>query len=258
MKERLSPPKKSLRRSLRMSHVLIFAAFLVLSARLHDMTHTLEWGTPAHGENPPSPEPKPQDSPKEKPTSKPDEKKEKDSPQPEPSKNSEQKNLPPSSEKKEAEKPLKKASDKPNDFDLLEMSPKEIQMLQSLLERKSQLEKEETHLHQKSGELKVITEQINQKITHLSALQENLKKLLHEYNSQDQQKNRNVAKIYEDMKPKDAARIFEILDMPMILDMMENMKESKISSILSNVKPEKAKEITARFLERRKMASSSY
>ena len=53
------------------------------------------------------------------------------------------------------------------------------------------------------------------------------------------------------MKPKDAARIFEQLDMVVLLDVIERMKERKSAPILAKMKPQRAKEITLELAQRR-------
>jgi flagellar motility protein MotE (MotC chaperone) len=57
-------------------------------------------------------------------------------------------------------------------------------------------------------------------------------------------------KIYETMKPKDAARIFEQLDMPVLLGVLERMKEMKSSAILAAMDASKAKAATMALAER--------
>lgn len=58
-------------------------------------------------------------------------------------------------------------------------------------------------------------------------------------------------KIYEAMKPKEAARIFEKLDMPVLLDVVERMKERKASAVLAKMDPTKAKSVTLELAQRR-------
>jgi flagellar motility protein MotE (MotC chaperone) len=61
----------------------------------------------------------------------------------------------------------------------------------------------------------------------------------------------SLVKIYESMKPKDAARIFEALELPILLDVMERMREAKSAPILAAMDPMKAKEVTSSLAERR-------
>jgi len=60
-------------------------------------------------------------------------------------------------------------------------------------------------------------------------------------------------KIYEAMKPREAATIFDGLDMPVLLDVVEKMKDQKVAPIFAQMKPERSREVTARLAERRKL-----
>jgi len=55
------------------------------------------------------------------------------------------------------------------------------------------------------------------------------------------------------MKPKDAARIFEELDMAVLLDVIERMKERKSAPILAKMNPVRAKAITLELAQRREL-----
>jgi len=55
------------------------------------------------------------------------------------------------------------------------------------------------------------------------------------------------------MKPKDSARIFDELDIEILLEVFERMKSSKSASILAKMKPARAKEITSRIADSREM-----
>ena len=53
------------------------------------------------------------------------------------------------------------------------------------------------------------------------------------------------------MKPKDAARIFEELDLEVLLQVVQRMKEAKVAPILAAMDPKRATEVTTRLAERR-------
>ena len=57
-------------------------------------------------------------------------------------------------------------------------------------------------------------------------------------------------KIYETMKPHDAARIFEQLDMPVLLGVFGHMKERNAAPILAAMDPTKARAVTLALAER--------
>jgi flagellar motility protein MotE (MotC chaperone) len=53
------------------------------------------------------------------------------------------------------------------------------------------------------------------------------------------------------MKPKDAAQIFEDLEMDVLLDVVEGMKERKVAPILALMNPTKEQEVTLELSQRR-------
>ena len=55
---------------------------------------------------------------------------------------------------------------------------------------------------------------------------------------------RSLVKIYENMKPKDAARIFEELEMATLLPVVERMGERRLAPVMADMNPAKARKIT--------------
>ena len=57
---------------------------------------------------------------------------------------------------------------------------------------------------------------------------------------------RGLVKVYEAMRPRDAAVIFNDLDMPVLLQVMDRMKEAKAAPILAAMQPDKARDLTTK------------
>ena len=53
---------------------------------------------------------------------------------------------------------------------------------------------------------------------------------------------RGLVKLYESMKPRDAAAIFNELDMPVLLQVLDRMKEAKAAPVLAAMQPDKARQ----------------
>lgn len=149
-----------------------------------------------------------------------------------------------------AEPPRAAAPETP---DPASLSHTEIELLQKLSERREGLEQRSRELDMREGLLKAAEARIDKKIGELKDLQTSIDALLKKYNEQEEAKMASLVKIYENMKPKDAARIFEQLDMPVLLDVVERMSERKIAPILAEMVPAKAKGVTAELAQRRQM-----
>ena len=140
-----------------------------------------------------------------------------------------------------------------NRVDPFDLGKSQIELLQSLAERRQELEERERALIQREGLLAAAEHRIEQKITELGEIKSEIEALIKTYDEQEEEQLSGLVKIYETMKPKDAARIFDELDMEVLLQVIERMKASKTAPVLANMTPERAKEVTSRIAERRQM-----
>ncbi len=56
-----------------------------------------------------------------------------------------------------------------------------------------------------------------------------------------------------DIQDKEAARIFEQLDMVVLLEVIDRMKERKAAPVLARLSPDRAQEITLELAQRRNL-----
>lgn len=134
-----------------------------------------------------------------------------------------------------------------------DMSQSEKDLLNRLQERRLSLDARESALDRREALLKAGEDQIERKVTEMRTLQSTIQGLLRQYNEQEDAKMRSLVKIYENMKPKDAARIFEQLDMAILLEVVERMKEQKVAPILAEMDPSKARLLTSELAQRRQI-----
>jgi flagellar motility protein MotE (MotC chaperone) len=129
----------------------------------------------------------------------------------------------------------------------------QIELLQSLSERREALDARERAIEQREGLLIAAEHRIESKIGELKAVRAEIESLIKKYDEQEEQQIAGLVKIYETMKPKDAARIFNELDMEVLLEVFGRMKSSKTAPVLADMDPLRAKEITMRIAERHRM-----
>ena len=98
---------------------------------------------------------------------------------------------------------------------------------------------------------------LDQKLRQMKDLEGTLARMIKVDDEQQQAKLRSLVKIYENMKPKDAARIFEELDMDTLLPVAERMNERKLAPVMAEMNPAKAKEITQELSKRRQVMSNN-
>jgi flagellar motility protein MotE (MotC chaperone) len=143
------------------------------------------------------------------------------------------------------------SSDPANDPTLFTQN--EIDLLQSLAERREAIEKQTQEMTVRQGLLQAAEVRIDKKIAELKTLQTAIDALIQKHSEQEEARVQSLVKIYEGMKPKEAGRIFETLDIDTLLMVAERMKERKLAPIMAAIDPEKAKELTVKISTARKL-----
>ena len=123
-------------------------------------------------------------------------------------------------------------------------SQSEIEVLQQLSERREKLDQMQEEIDTREGLMSAAEKRIDRKIADLQQLEKTIKGLIKTHDEQQEAKIGSLVKIYEAMKPKDAARIFEQLQFDTILLVAERMKERKLAPVLAKMNANKAQEIT--------------
>ncbi len=148
--------------------------------------------------------------------------------------------------------------------DPLIFNDSELDILQSLSERREVLDERERQIEKKEGLLTIAEQRIEQKIAELKQLQaaiestrSEVEKMSASLDSKNKTQLAGLVKTYESMKPKEAARIFDLMDMPVLLDVIDQMKEAKMAPILASMDPAKAKTVTTELAKKSVMPGFS-
>ncbi len=134
-----------------------------------------------------------------------------------------------------------------------DLTPTEMDILQSLKKRRLALDEREKELEVKLKVLDVAEERINARMNEMRELQQELKRVLNNYEDKQDSEIRGLVKIYENMKPADAATIFNEMDMPILLAVIDKMSERKVAPVLAAMLPTKARDVTEELAEMRKL-----
>lgn len=134
-----------------------------------------------------------------------------------------------------------------------ELSNADLGVLQQLAERRRQLDTREKELNQREALLLAAKAEIGQKYKELDALRGEIKTLLGQQSEAQEKQLTSLVKVYEGMKPKDAAAILNELDATVLMQVMSRMSERRMSPILAEMNPEVAREVTRRLAAQRKL-----
>ena len=138
-----------------------------------------------------------------------------------------------------------------DEFIVEDLTLEEIAVLQELAERRAALEQRESELNLREGLLDAAEQRIEVRITEMQSLRDEINGLIRVYDDQEQAELQKLVKIYETMKPKDAARILQDMELGVLLSIMESMKERSSAPILASMNPQTARDVTAELARRR-------
>lgn len=130
------------------------------------------------------------------------------------------------------------------------LSPAELRVLQSLGERRGQLDAREQAFETQVALLNAAESKLDQKLKALSALKAELTGLVSQANTQRDAEIVRLVKVYELMKPKDAAAVMATLDDRVLIPVAAKMKERNLAAILAQMPRPRAKHLTEKLADR--------
>ena len=123
-------------------------------------------------------------------------------------------------------------------------SNEEMELITQLRERRQELEARATKLDLQEQLLASTEKRINDKIAQLQVLETRIKEHLRIFEAAEDEKLASIVKVYETMKPKDAAPRFEALALQTQVDLVTRMKPTKVAALMGEMTPEKASVLT--------------
>lgn len=123
-------------------------------------------------------------------------------------------------------------------------SAAERAVLESLGKRRESLQEQEGQLDLREKLLQATEERIQKRVEELKKLEERIESAVNEKKSQEKSEIAGLVTMYESMKPKDAARIFDRLSLPILMKVVREMKPRKMAAVLARMSPDAAERLT--------------
>ncbi len=117
-------------------------------------------------------------------------------------------------------------------------------LYKDLAARREELEQREKALVAREALLEAGQRELDQKLREMTAVRNEIKGLLTQQSEEEQARIKSLVTIYEGMKAKDAANIFNTLDIDVLIAIMGRMSERKSAPILAEMTPERARSVT--------------
>ncbi len=129
-------------------------------------------------------------------------------------------------------------------------SASERAVLERLQERRQELDSRARELEIRESLLKAHEQRIDAKVEELKGVETRITAANHQKDEADAQRFKGIVKMYENMKPKDAAKIFDRLDMTVLIDVASHMKPQIMSDVLAQMQPDAAEKLTVELARR--------
>lgn len=128
-----------------------------------------------------------------------------------------------------------------------EPSQADIDHLSKLNDRKRELDAREQEIARQEAELARMKEEIDRRVGELESMRARISEMLAERVKTDEQKVETLVQMYSNMKPPQAARIFESMDEDLAVEILGRMKKKNAADIMNLLKPEKAQVFSEKY-----------
>jgi flagellar motility protein MotE (MotC chaperone) len=130
-------------------------------------------------------------------------------------------------------------------------------ILESLQGRREQLDARTRDLDMRENLLKAAEKRVEAKVAELKDVESRVKTEMGNRDQAEEKRFKTIISMYENMKPKDAARIFDRLDMKVLIEVATHMNPRTMSEILAGMTPDTAEKLTVELANRARAQPAS-
>ena len=130
------------------------------------------------------------------------------------------------------------------------VSGAERAILERLHTRRQELDARTRELELRETLLKAAEKKLEDRMTEIKAMEARLNAGLQKKEEADQARYKSLVTMYETMKPKDAAKIFDRLDMKVLIEVASQINPRRMSEIMSVMSAEAAEKLTVEMSSR--------
>jgi flagellar motility protein MotE (MotC chaperone) len=118
-------------------------------------------------------------------------------------------------------------------------------LLGRLRERRREIDAREAAISAREAMLGAAERRLTTRLEDMAALQARLEALERGRGEREEAGWRGLVKTYETMRPRDAATVFDDLEMPVLVQIVNRMREAKAAPVIGAMRPDRARSLTA-------------
>lgn len=131
-----------------------------------------------------------------------------------------------------------------------QVSASERAILERLQARRQEIEARQREIDIRESLLKSAEKRIENKVEEMKAVETRISATQAEQKAAEAQRMKGLVTMYEGMKPKDAARVFDRLEMGVLIEIASAIAPRKMSDIMGLMSPEAAERLTVEMARR--------
>jgi flagellar motility protein MotE (MotC chaperone) len=135
-------------------------------------------------------------------------------------------------------------------------SPSERAILERLQERRGAIDERQKELELRESMLKAAERKVDGRLGELKEVEDRLSAGARAEKEEADRQMKTIVIMYESMKPKDAARVFDRLNIAVLVPIVTAMNPRKMSEVLAVMSPEAAERLTVALAQRSTVAAS--
>lgn len=130
------------------------------------------------------------------------------------------------------------------------LSQSEVQVLQALGARRAELDRRSTEM-ETQGELMTAAERrLDERLAELRRLEATVNDLLGHLDEAQEQRIASLVDVYQRMRAKDAATVFDGLDDDVLVQVASRMRQANLAEVMGRMNPDRARHLTQMLADR--------
>ncbi len=134
--------------------------------------------------------------------------------------------------------------------ELAGLSQAEVQVLQALTERRATLDQRAAQAETQDELMLAAERRLDERLTELRQLESTVNELLGHLDEAQETRLASLVDVYQRMRAKDAATVFDGLDDAVLLQVAGRMRQANLAEVMGRMDPERARRLTQMLAER--------
>jgi flagellar motility protein MotE (MotC chaperone) len=124
------------------------------------------------------------------------------------------------------------------------LSPSEVQVLQSLGARREAIEARAADLDTRQELIAAAERRLEERLAELKRVEARVQALTTQVDDAQDERIRTLVDVYQRMRAKDAAAVFDALDQDVLVEVASRMRQANLAEIMGKMNPARARQLT--------------